>query len=146
MKEKVTSDGTIAGWLVVATLYGAISGGFAWTSDGGVWWVGGAVLFGILVAAIAHPPRQLWLDGDILVTRIGLRMLRLPLREARSVYVNWIPRGGEQMVFVGEHARIQLLELEEGSVELRKAIGRIVPRAAVDRGKARDLLFLSHNG
>lgn len=146
MKENVTSDGTIAGWLVVAALYGAISGGIAWTSGGNVWWVGGAALLGILVAAVAHPPRQLWLEGDILVTRIGLRVLRLPLREVRSIYVNWIPRGGDQMVFVGEHARIQLLELEEGSADLRKAIGRIVPRGAVDRGKARDLLFLSHDG
>lgn len=145
MKEKVTSDGTIAGWLVVAALYGAIPGGIAWTSGGSVWWVSGAALFGVLVAAIAHPPRRLWLEGDILVTRIGLRVLRLPLREVGSVYVNWIPRGGDQMVFVGEHARIQLLELEEGSADLRKAIGRIVPRAAVDRGKARDLLFLSHD-
>jgi hypothetical protein len=142
VKENLTHDGPITGSLIAAALYGVILAGITVSYSPRAWWVIGSFLCGALVAALVKPPHDVWLDGDVLVSRRGLRMRRLPLPEVWSVRIDWIPRAGDLMVQRGDQVRIGLRRLDDDSAGLRRAIGHLVPPVAVDRGQAGELLFL----
>lgn len=143
VKEYVTRDGPIAGTLLAAALYGAMLAGIAFSYGGKALWMIGSVLCGALLAALVNPPHEIWLEGDVLVSRRGLRRRRLPLRTVRSVRVDWVPRAGDLLVLRRDDVRIGLRGLDEGSADLRRAIGHLVPSAVVDSGRASDLLYRS---
>lgn len=82
-KEHVTHDGPVAGTLIAAALYGAMLAGIAFSYGGKAVWMTGSVLCGALVAALVNPPHDVWLEGEVLVSRRGCRRRRLPLSEVR---------------------------------------------------------------
>lgn len=140
MKGRLTRDGPIAGSLLAAAPYGGIFVGIAWSSRAGTGWLIGSVVCGTLMASIVNPSHDVWLDGDVLVSRSRLLVRRLPWREVRSVYADRIPRGGDMLEVRGDDVRIGRWRLDDRSADLRRATGRLVPAAVATRGPERDLL------
>lgn len=84
------------------------------------------------MALVSSPPHRLWLEGDVLVSRRGLRTTRLALASLVSIRIEWVWRAGNELVLRSDDHAIYIRALDARTRELRAALA-----AQLESGAAR---------
>lgn len=129
----------LAGWTVLVLLLQPPSAKLLWA-------VGVPVV--VTVVWLFSGPRYVWLAGDRVVVKERGRQQELALSEVVRVDRRWIPYKGSDLVLVGRHRDVRLVNLEPETEALRHEIGRRLPQpdVQVQDQDARVLLGLPING
>ena len=127
-KENVTHDTSVRGCVAIAAAYSGFLCGIVALTGVAEYWYPIALIAGVVGALALNPPRDLWIEGDALVSKEPLRRAkRMRFDEIDWINFVFIPHAGNRLTIRSSAGwDIEIASVDESSSQLRRAIGKHV--------------------